>query len=387
MKSFRSYLPVDLHFGCGVLDDLATTPLPGKKALIVISAGKSMKANGILDRVVTLLKKNGVTSIVFDKIQPNPTKRHVEEGARLVRDQECDFVIGLGGGSSIDSAKAIAVAALYDGDYWDFVAGGSGKGMIPDRALPIIAIPTTAGTGTEADPWTVITKEETQEKIGAGWPVAFPEISLVDPELMVTVPPLLTAYQGFDAFFHAAEGFIASIASPLSDLYALESMHLIYHHLPRAVEDGSNIEARSAVALASTLSGMVETVSCCTSEHSLEHAMSAKVPQLPHGAGLIMISEAYFSFFARSIPERCAQMARGMLGRSDATEHDFLSALAALKKKCHVDALKMSDYGFREEDFAWLDQKARDTMGSLFLLDRVPLTSDDVIEIFRKSYR
>lgn len=232
---FSLHIPTRLLFGCGEIKNLATEKLLGKKALIVISAGTSMKKYGYLDKVIELLKDNDTEAVVFDKILPNPIKGHVMEAAALCRAEQCDFVIGLGGGSSIDSAKAIAVMACNEGDYWDYVIGGSGKGRPAAKALPIIAIPTTAGTGTEADPWTVITNEEKQEKIGFGNQHTFPALSIVDPELMVSIPPHLTAYQGFDAFFHAAEGFLANCATPISDLYALEAIRLLYKYLPVAV--------------------------------------------------------------------------------------------------------------------------------------------------------
>ena len=157
---FTYSIPTKILFGPGSFNDLATTPLPGKKALVVITAGKSMRANGYLDRLIDMLDKQGIGHALFDKILPNPVLRHVHEGAALAREQGCDFVIGLGGGSSIDSAKSIAVMAKNPGDYWDYISGGSGKGQpLVNGALPIVAIATTAGTGTEADPFTVITND------------------------------------------------------------------------------------------------------------------------------------------------------------------------------------------------------------------------------------
>ena len=162
---FTFYMPARIFFGSGSLEKLGAIDLPGKKALIVTSAGTSMKRLGYLDRVVGLLAQNGVESVVFDRIQPNPVKAHVMEGAELAKQEGCDFVVGLGGGSSIDSAKSIAVMAKNPGDYWDYIAGGTGRDREPKNgALPIVAITTTAGTGTEADPWTVITKEETTRR-------------------------------------------------------------------------------------------------------------------------------------------------------------------------------------------------------------------------------
>ena len=390
---FTYSIPTKILFGPGSFNDLATTPLPGKKALVVITAGKSMRANGYLDRLIDMLDKQGIGHALFDKILPNPVLRHVHEGAALAREQGCDFVIGLGGGSSIDSAKSIAVMAKNPGDDWDYISGGSGKGQpLVNGALPIVAIATTAGMGTEADPWTVITKEDTNEKIGFGCAETFPVLSVVDPEMMLTIPAHLTAYQGFDALFHATEGYIANVATPLSDAYALKSIELLAKYLPAAVKDGSDLEARTQVALASTLSGMVESTSCCTSEHGMEHALSAFYPKLPHGAGLIMLSEAYYSFFADKSPERFTAMAKAMgvvTGHLPEAERPmaFVKALVELQKACGVDGLKMSDYGITKEDMAKCAANARHTMGGLFELDPYALSLDETTQIMMNAYK
>lgn len=383
--NFRYYMPANILFGPGSLNQLATTKLPGKKALIVFG-GSSMRKQGYLDRVISLLKTAGVETVEFDKILPNPIVEHVMEGAALAKEEGCDFVIGLGGGSSMDSAKSIAVMAKNPGHYWDYIHGGTGKGMpVENGALPIVCITTTAGTGTESDPWTVITKGDTNEKIGFGCDYTFPTLSIVDAELMMTVPAHLTAFQGFDAFFHAAEGYIANIANPMSDMYALKSIELIARNLATAVREPLNIEARSAVALANTLSGFVETTSCCTSEHALEHALSAFHPELPHGAGLIMVSKAYFKHFSTVVPERLADMARAM--GADPTAEGFLQALADLQTACGVDNLKMSDYGITKDKLPEYAENARFSMGSLFELDPAPLTEEDTTKILVDSFK
>ncbi len=386
MNGFDFYIPTRILFGAGKLAELGRTPLPGHKALVVISAGQAMRRSGYLDRVLALLKDNHAEAVLFDRILPNPVLRHVMEGAAVARQEQCDFVLGLGGGSTMDSAKAIAVMATNPGDYWDYVDSGSGGAKPLVRApLPIVAVTTTAGTGTEADPWAVITHEERREKIGFGSPGMFPALSIVDPELMLTVPPQLTAFQGFDAFFHAAEGFLATVASPMSDLLALKSMELIARHLPDAVRNGADLEARAQVALANTLSGMVESVSCCTSEHAMEHAMSAFHPNLPHGAGLIMLSGAYFSFFADKAPERFAAMARAMGAAADPGA--MVPALLKLQRACGVAGLKMSDYGITEEELPQLADNAMTTLGGLFALDRYRLSREDTVAIFRAAWK
>ena len=387
---FDYFVPTKILFGKGQLANLHKQKLPGKKALIVISSGKSARSNGYLARLEEQLDLAGVSHVVFDRILPNPVKTHVMEGAAFAKAQGCDFVVGLGGGSSIDSAKAIAVMAANEGDYWDYILGGSGKGKsVPNDPLPIVAVTTTAGTGTEADPWTVTTKEDTNEKIGFGYEKTFPVISVVDPDLMLTVPPRLTAYQGFDALFHSTEGYIAKTADPISDLFALKAIGLIGRSLAKAVANGRDEEARADVALANTLSGMVESLSSCTSEHSLEHALSAFHPRLPHGAGLIMISKAYYTHFAQAhaCEEKMIAMAKA-LGKTDAAAGmDFVTVLSALQAACGVADLKMSDYGIDSADFAKYADNARQTMGALFEVDPAPLSRDDSIRILQNSYR
>ncbi|GAB6170157.1 iron-containing alcohol dehydrogenase [Clostridium carnis] len=391
--NFNYHIPTKILFGKGKLEELSKIELPGKKALLVISNGKSMKRYGYLDKVISLLNENGITLIVYDKILSNPIKLHVMEGSKLARDENCDFIIGLGGGSTIDSAKSIALMAKNPGDYWDYINGGTGLNKkVLNGALPIIAITTTAGTGTDIDPWTVITNEKTNEKIGFGITETFPIISIIDPNLMLSIPPILTAYQGFDSLFHAVEGYIAKVATPLSDIYALKSIELITKYLPLAVNDGNNIEARTNLALASILSGMVESTSSCTSEHSMEHSLSAYNPNLPHGAGLIMLCESYYKFFASKIPDRFITMAKTM-GENvsslpiEEKPYAFITALIKLMKACNVDNLKMSDYSIKENEIETLAKNAISTMGNLFEVDRYTLSLDETINIMKKSYK
>lgn len=386
---FNYFIPTRILFGAGTLKELHNQQLPGKKAMIVTTAGKSVKKYGYLETLQKELEAAGVEHILFDKILPNPIKEHVMEGAAICKENGVDFVVGLGGGSSIDSAKSIAVMAANEGDYWDYVNGGSGKGLpVPNDPLPVVAITTTAGTGTEADPWTVITKTETNEKIGFGYDKTYPVLAIVDPELMVTVPKHLTAYQGFDALFHSTEGYLNNTSYVMSDMYALKAIELIGKSLAKAVEDGSDIEARTDVALANTLAGMVESTSGCTSEHSLAHAISAYHPNFEHGAALISVSVAYYTYFAETgaCDERMIDMAKA-LGKKDAKcPMDFVEALKELKVACGVDQISMSSYGMKREELAKYAANARDTMGGLYAVDPAPLSDEAALKILEDSY-
>lgn len=390
--NFTYFMPTEIIFGPGTLEKLATVKLPGKKALLVIGSGNSMRKHGYLDRVVNYLKQNGVDYIVYDKILPNPIAEHVAEGAKVAKDNGCDFVIGLGGGSTIDSSKAIAVMAKNPGDYWDYVSGGSGKGMeVKYGALPIVAIPTTAGTGTESDPWAVVTKTETNEKIGFGCKYTYPTLSIVDPGLMVSIPPKFTAYQGMDAFFHSVEGYLATVNQPGSDVLALQSISLITENLPKAVEDGNNMEARTALAWASTAAGIVESLSSCISHHSLEHALSAYHPEIPHGAGLIMLSVSYFSFMASKVPERFVDIAKAMGEEiiGDSIEEQamcFINGLKKLIRNIGMEDLSLSSFGVTEDEATKLAKNAMDTMGGLFNVDPYKLSLDEVVSIYKNCF-
>lgn len=387
---FNYYIPTRILFGKGVLNELHTQEMPGKKALIVTTGGTSVKKYGYLSRLEEQLDKAGVEHLLFDKILPNPIKEHVMEGAALAKANGVDFVIGLGGGSSIDAAKAIAVMTSNEGDYWDYVSGGSGKGLpVPNDPLPIVAITTTAGTGTEADPWTVTTKTETNEKIGFGYDKTFPRLSVVDPELMTTVPARLTAYQGFDALFHSTEGYLNNTAYVMSDMYALKAIELLGKSLVEAVKNGENLDARGDVALANTLAGMVESTSGCISEHSLAHAISAYHPDFVHGEALIAISKAYYSHFANTgkCEERMIQMARA-LGKTDAVcAMDFVDKLVELQQECGVDNIQMSSHGMQKEELPKYAENARVNMGGLYGVDPLPLSDDDALKILLESYK
>lgn len=388
--NFEMYVPTRILFGEGKLNELHNQTMPGKKTLLVISNGRSVRENGALKRTEEQLRMAGVETVLFDKVGANPLKSTVEEGAKLAKDSGCDFVTALGGGSVMDAAKIMAMYALQPGELWDYVAGATGKNRpLEEAALPVICITTTAGTGSEVDQWGVVTNPETNEKIGCGgMDSLFPVLAVVDPELMATVPPKFTAYQGFDALFHATECYISAAANPMGDMYALTAIEHIGKYLARAVKNGGDREARAGVAFANTLSGVVMTVSACTSEHSMEHAMSAYHPELPHGAGLIMISKEYYTWFIghHACDERFVRMAKA-LGMDEAKEPmDFVKRLGQLQKECGVENLKMSDYGIRSDEFMTLAENARATMGGLFACDRVPLSAEECAGIYERSY-
>lgn len=390
MIAFEFYNPTRIVFGSGKLNALSEQTLPGKKAMLLISNGKSTRINGSLDRVKEQLEKAGAAYAVFDKIMENPVKEVIMEGAAFARENGCDFILALGGGAVLDSSKAIAAMATNEGDLWDYVNGGTGKGKpLANRGLPIVTIPTSSGTGSEINCWGVISNLETKEKIGFGAESLVPVLSVVDPELMKTVPPKYTAYQGFDALFHNTEVMMSKGVNVFSEAIALSAIENIAKYLPRAVKNGNDIEAREHVAYGSTVAGITMQLTSTTAQHSMEHAMSAYHHDLPHGAGLIMISVEFARYFIEkhACDGQFVKMARAMgMPEADKPE-DFLTALVALQKACGVDDLKMSDYGIAKEEYMALAVNARETMGGLFLANPCEMSDADCAGVFERAYR
>ena len=392
---FTFSIPTTALYGAGKLNELHTqlnSPMGvvhGKKALVVISNGKSTRANGYLDRLEGQLKQSGAEYVIFDRVASNPTKPVVEEGGRFASENGCDFIVALGGGSVIDAAKAIGLMAANGGDLWDYVLFGTGKKQWPAKpSLPIVAIPTTAGTGSETDGGAVITNPATNEKTGVFGPGTYPVLAVIDPELMISVPAAFKAYQGMDALFHSTEGYISSQRNEFSKMVAAEAIRNVSQNLAASIREPKNIEAMGKVALGSYLSGIQMAVGSCVSAHPLEHALSAYHEKLPHGAGLVMISKAYYSHFVAQhvCDDRFIEMARLMgMDQADKPE-DFITALVKLEEDCGVTGLKMSDYGIAPEEFPKMVQNARDTLGVNFLNDPCPLSDGDCVAIYQKSY-
>ncbi len=393
---FDSYIPTRVLFGAGKLERLAEEQLPGKKALICVTEDKLMETLGIQQRVVDLLAKNGVESVVFDKVTPNPTRKGVMEAAGIAKAEGCDFFIGLGGGSSIDTAKAAAIMMVNEGDLWDYAQAGTGGRKQVQGAFPVMTITTTAGTGTECDPWCVITNEETREKLDFGLEAVFPVISIVDPELMLTLPYSLTCFQGFDALFHAVECYIATCGSVMSKIYSIEAIRLVSKYLPILTDRmkdkdrdvKGDLEARANIALAAdVLCGYAQSLAATISPHIIGQCMGGLHGGFPHGATLIVTSEEYYKEVVKYLPEEFAEMAEAMGIDTSAYEHKedaFVDGLIKLLDATGMRGLKRSDFGIAKDE---LEKIADISMGIGFDFDPYTLTKDQVMGILERSYK
>ena len=386
-ENFVYDIPTRVLFGSGSLNQLRDEKLPGRKALIVISNGTSTKKYGYLDRVQAELDAAGVTYELFDEVRANPSRENVMDGAAKGRAAGCDFVVALGGGSVMDCSKAIAMMMTNPGDIWDYSLSAEGGKKSPEvEAAPIVCITTSAGTGSEVDITAVISRDDVHEKTAIFYRTMYPTLSVVDCDLMMSVPPKFTAYQGMDAFFHASESVLNTTSSPIGRMFALQAIELVSQNLERAYRDGSDKEARANMALANTLAGYFMT---CTSEHAMEHVMGGFHPQLVHGAGLIMISHAYYDFFAerKASEERMIRMAKAMGVAHAKSGKDFVDALDRLIASVGCADLKMSDAGITREELKSFPEMVHRVKGGNINADPVKLSDDDYLEIYEKSFR
>lgn len=385
VEELSKALGTTVVFAKGALDTLSTLPLPGKKALVVAYNESFVKPT--LDRVLAQLDKAGIAYAIYSKITPNPVVEIIDEGGQFLRENGCDFVVALGGGGVIDCGKNIAIMATNEGSIWDYVQMGSGghKPIVNDP-LPIVTIPTTAGTGSEVNWGSSFSKEQTNEKIALKEERLLPKVTVIDPELTYSIPPSFTAYQGWDALTHSMEYLINKNQDDTCDYFARQAVRLAGRALARAV--AGEEDARADMALASALSGYVIGHCGTSSQHALECAISGFYPKLAHGAGMLMLSKEYFALIIEkgACDDVFVDMAQ-LMGKEDASAPQaFLEVIDEIQKASHVDALKMSDYSIDPGKFQEMVDFSRFAMGYSHALDRIPLTDEECMQVFNKSY-
>lgn len=389
MFTVDTYLPTRVIFGAGRLNELATAKLPGTKALVCVTADGLMEKLGIQGKVLDLLAQNGVETVIFDNVHPNPTRESVMEAVEVARANDCDFFIGLGGGSSIDVAKATAMVHKLGGELWDYASTGSGGRKEVTGASPIVTVTTTCGTGAEVDQYCVITKLETAEKLDFTVDALFPTLSIIDPELMLSLPQNQTMYQGFDAFFHNAECYMTNDhRNRLLDLYSIDGFTTAYKWLPEVVKDGSNLEARVNMSYAANiLGGYSMGLDFVTTHHIIAQTMGGVFPQIAHGATLILIAKEFYKRYTKHAPEFFDDMGEKLGTPADPAQPGtgFCRALDKLMADTGADQLKMSDFGVDRSQF----QKIADVTVDVTEIDwdRYVMTKEEIVELLEASYR
>ena len=307
MKGFRFYQPTEIMFGPGRVADAGRTVAGlGRRCLIV--SGPPGRSDAILDRVKESLAAAGVAWAHFAGVAPNPTTEIVSAGARAAREHGADVVLGVGGGSSMDTAKAVAVEAAHPGSCWDYLFFRPAQ---PTSAtLPIAAVTTTSGSASHVSQVAVVTHPGEKVKSALCHARLFPKAGIVDPELMLTVPPRLTAVTGFDVFAHAFECYIASGGSPLTDLLALEALRTTAGVLPGLVADGSDLGGRARMAWADTLAGLAISNAGVTLPHGIAMAIGGLYPHVAHGEALAAVYPAILRYSWSASPAKFAAVGR-----------------------------------------------------------------------------
>ena len=246
-------------------------------------------------------------SVYYPEVSANPLNTQIDKGAEIARAANCKLVIGLGGGSAIDAAKGMAIVLGHKRPIWDFCIGTDVQ-PITDKTYPIIAITTTSGTGSECTQWSVITNAKTEEKPGIGCDYTFAKVAIVDPELMATMPPKITASTGFDTLAHAIEAYTAVLETPITDLACEQAIRLVGRFLRRAVKNGQDREARNAMAYANSLAGIAISVGIVTVCHGLAHSIGG-LSGSTHGETLATMTPETMRFSMRSHPDKFRKIA------------------------------------------------------------------------------
>lgn len=388
MITVDSYLPTRIVFGCGRLNDLKDMKLPGKKALICTTEDHLMQKLGIQDRVEKLLQENGTEYVIFDRVRVNPTVGNVNEAVKTAKENGCDFMIGLGGGASVDTAKATAAMMVSEGELWDYGYTGTGGRKEITKALPIVTISTTCGTGTETDQYCVISNEETEEKLDFTSEAFFPTISIIDPELMMTLPRSQTIFQGFDALFHCAECYVTNQhQNRMLDMFASEGVRTVGKYLNTVIDDPKDKEARSQLAFAADiLGGYCMALVSTSSHHILAQTLGGMYHKFPHGATLLTVAEAYYEKACTLAPQEFDELGTFLGEEKDPSKpgYSFVKGLVRMMDRAGARHMSMAEYGVKKEDFRKIVDMTVHQVG--ISCDPYTMTDDDFMQILEKSY-
>lgn len=354
----------------------------GSKALIVTD--DMMVRLGNLDRVVDVLKFTGIEYTVYSKVNSEPTDIMVKEGKHIYDQNDCNFLIALGGGSPIDTMKAIGVMITNEGEISDYL------GKVIEKDLPkMIAIPTTAGTGSEATQFTIISDVKRDIKMLLSGQGLIPNLAIVDPIFTMTAPPSVTAATGIDALTHAIESFTSRKSQPMSDSFAISAVKRIFENLKIAYIEGSNEEARKEMSIASLEAGIAFNNSSVTIVHGMSRPIGALF-HVPHGLSNAMLLESCLEFAKEGCRDKLAYLAK-IIGIENLNEEDsansFVNEVTKLCKDLNIMTLK--EFGVNKYEFLEnLDKMAEDALesGSPYNTVRIP-TKDDIINIYKSLWK
>lgn len=374
--AFKYFLPVNIEFGSGKVAKAGELTKPyGKKALIV-TGHSSAKKSGLYDKVKDSLKAEGIDSVLFDKVAQNPLTTTAAEGAAFAKDNGCDVVVAIGGGSIMDCAKAIAFLAVNDGDVSDYIFGKKAS----DTALPIILIPTTCGTGSEGNGIAVLTNPDNGDKKSLRCNAIVAKVSIVDPECMMTMPKHVLASVGFDALCHNMESYTSKIAQPFTDALSLYAVDLIAHNLVDVYKGTGSKDSWEKITLASTIGGMVINTTGVTLAHGMEHPASG-LKDVVHGKGLAALTPTIIEDSYQGAPEKFAKLAKLFDGEK---AEDLAGKVRELLEDIELTCT-LSDLGIEEKDIPWMAENCMKVSAHSIANNPVVFSQEEIAEIYKKA--
>lgn len=379
---FMFGIPSFVHFGPGVSAKLGeiATGFGAKKAFVVFDQG--VKAAGLITPLIASLNDNGIETVEFDGILPNPPDTQIEEAASIARKAGVDIIVAIGGGSPIDAAKAINILLTNPSPISQY----EGINQVKAPVKPLIAIPTTSGTASEVTAFSIVTDTVRTKKMVIGGQFIGATIALADPLLTLKLPAYITAATGMDALTHAIEAYVSRAASIPTDIMALKAVELISKNLPKSFTNGTDVEARSAMMLGSMLAGFAFNSAVLGLAHSIAHPLSAHF-HIPHGIANAVVLPHVMKYNATVVPDRLRDIAKAM-GANTSLRDDLANAMEAanmvqrLNKALDIPPLR--ECGVSQEKFMLLATDAL-AEGSTFFNPRTP-SAQDVVSILEAAY-
>jgi alcohol dehydrogenase class IV len=385
-KSWTLRLPVPVEFGQGSLKRCGEY-LTGIRRVLVVTGKRAMKTAGVTDALGGLLTSAGIEYQVFDQVSPDPGYVEVDEAARQAREFQAGAIIGCGGGSALDSAKAIAVAATHPGSSWDYVFRGPRQ--VTAATLPIIAITTTSGTGSHVGRIAVLSDHQQKVKRPIFSDYLYPRAAICDPEILCHMPQEVTATSGFDAFAQALEGFLSQVENPMGNLGAQEALRIIPAILPRVLERPDDLELRSMMAWADTLQGFSLATNAVLAPHAIAMVLGGR-HKISHARAIASVMVPCLRHSRKGAVAKLAYVAR-LMGCTGSLSDESLAdwAIEAIEGLIRQLGLKKSpkDYGVAESEHESIAREVRETYAMRLDVDPAPKTVDDLALILEEANR
>jgi alcohol dehydrogenase len=379
--NFNFSVTTQIQFGAGasrqagvVVRGLLSGGKPASASDVLVVVDPGIGATTWLKNILACLDENGLGYEIFQKVRSNPRDEDVNQAASLIKEKNLGVIIAIGGGSTIDTAKGASLLARYGGKVSDY----AGWSKVPGSILPVVAIPTTAGSGSEATCWAVITDTSSHTKLAIGDRNLAPGMALVDPLLTISLPPGITAATGMDVLTHSIEAYVCTLSSPVNDLLALESVRLVAAYLARAVTDGEDQTAREAMMLASTLGGIAINNADVAGVHCLSEGMGS-LYDAPHGALNAILLPYFMSFWQKGCSERFTRIAEAF--GADARPDEAVAEVMKLTRLLKLPSL--NDIGVKKSDLPELAALAESNVSNPS--NPVPMTALDYLGILERA--